>query len=111
MIVAWPWAALAPLNPLRAMTAFADFHYQIKTFLDGHVYYMADVPRWYVPTYMAIKLTFSLLVGAALALAFAMLPQGARRGQKRSLPQRDHADNLGGVLSAAMRRDRRRSGI
>jgi Dolichyl-phosphate-mannose-protein mannosyltransferase len=77
MIVAWPWAALAPLNPLRAMTAFADFHYQIKTFLDGHVYYMADVPRWYVPTYMAIKLTLLLLVGAALALAFAMLPQGA----------------------------------
>ena len=69
MIVAWPWAALAPLNPLRAMTAFADFHYQIKTFLDGHVYYMADVPRWYVPTYMAIKLTLLLLVGAALAFA------------------------------------------
>jgi Dolichyl-phosphate-mannose-protein mannosyltransferase len=77
MIVAWPWAALAPLNPLRAMTAFADFHYQIKTFLDGHVYYMADVPRWYVPTYMAIKLTLLLLIGAALALAFAMLPRRA----------------------------------
>jgi hypothetical protein len=77
MIVAWPWAALAPLNPLRAMTAFADFHYQIKTFLDGHVYYMADVPRWYIPTYMAIKLTLLLLIGAVLALAFALLPQRA----------------------------------
>jgi hypothetical protein len=77
MIAAWPWAALAPLNPLRAMTEFADFHYQIKTFLDGHVYYMADVPRWYLPTYMAIKLTLLLLVGAVLALAFAVLPQGA----------------------------------
>jgi hypothetical protein len=75
MIATWPWAALAPLNPLRAMTAFADFHYQIKTFLDGHVYYMADVPRWYIPTYMAIKLTLLLLVGAVLALALAMLPR------------------------------------
>ena len=56
MIATWPWAALAPFNPLRAMTAFADFHYQIKTMVDGHVYYMADVPRWYIPTYMAIKL-------------------------------------------------------
>jgi hypothetical protein len=82
MIAAWPWAALAPLNPLRAMTAFADFHYQIKTFLDGHVYYMADVPRWYIPTYMAIKLTLLLLIGAALALAFAMLPQGASSGER-----------------------------
>jgi hypothetical protein len=76
MIATWPWAALAPLNPLRAMTAFADFHYQIKTILDGHVYYMADVPRWYIPTYMAIKLTLPLLIGTALALAFAMLPRG-----------------------------------
>jgi hypothetical protein len=76
MIAAWPWAALAPLNPLRAMTAFAEFHYQIKTILDGHVYYMADVPRWYIPTYMAIKLTLPLLIGTALALAFTMLPRG-----------------------------------
>jgi hypothetical protein len=79
MIATWPWAALAPLNPLRAMTAFADFHYQIKTFLDGHVYYMADVPRWYIPTYMAIKLTLLLLVGAALALALVMLPRSQAR--------------------------------
>ena len=75
MIASWPWAALAPLNPLRAMTAFADFHYQIKTVLDGHVYYMADVPRWYVPTYMAIKLTLPLLIGAAVALPLMVLPR------------------------------------
>jgi hypothetical protein len=79
MIATWPWAALAPLNPLRAMSAFSDFHYQIKTFLDGHVYYMADVPRWYIPTYMAIKLTLPLLVGAALALALVMLPRSQAR--------------------------------
>jgi hypothetical protein len=79
MIASWPWAALSPFNPLRAMTAFADFHYQIKTFLDGHVYYMADVPRWYLPTYMAIKLSLLLLIGAALALTLAMLPQGGAR--------------------------------
>jgi Dolichyl-phosphate-mannose-protein mannosyltransferase len=78
MIATWPWAALAPLNPLRAITDFAEFHYQIKTILDGHVYYMADVPRWYLPTYMAIKLTLLLLIGAALALALTLLPRGER---------------------------------
>jgi hypothetical protein len=76
MVASWPWAALAPFNPLRAMTAFADFHYQIKTMVDGHVYYMADVPHWYIPTYMAIKLTLLLLIGAALALALAVWPLG-----------------------------------
>jgi hypothetical protein len=75
MISAWPWAALEPLNPLRAASAFADFHYRIRTVLDGQVYYMADVPRWYVPTYVAIKLTLLLLVGAGLALGLMLLPQ------------------------------------
>jgi len=75
MIAAWPYAALAPLNPLRAMTAFVDFNYPIQTMLAGHVYYMADVPRWYVPTYFAIKLTLWLLAGTGLALVFTMLPQ------------------------------------
>jgi hypothetical protein len=75
MIAAWPWAGLELLNPLRAMYAFAEFHYPINTILDGSVYRMADVPRWYVPTYVGIKLTLPLLAGAVLALALAMLPQ------------------------------------
>lgn len=80
MLAAWPWAALAPLNPLRALFAFVDFNYPIQTILDGHVYHMGDVPRWYVPTYIAIKLTLWLLAGAALAVVFAALPQ--RDGQQ-----------------------------
>ena len=74
MIAAWPWAHLAPLNPLRAFSAFVDFHYPIQTTLFGHVYRMADVPRWYVPTYIGIKLTLWLLLGAAAAIAFALRP-------------------------------------
>src|SRR5665647_2863234 len=27
MILAWPWAALAPLNPIRGLLAFSEFHY------------------------------------------------------------------------------------
>jgi len=77
MIATWPYAALAPLNPLRAMTTFVDFDYPIQTVLAGHVYHMGEVPRWYVPTYMAIKLTLWLLVGACLGLVFGVLPQRA----------------------------------
>jgi len=75
MIAAWPWAVLQPLNPLHALFAFVDFNYPIQTVLDGHVYHMGDVPRWYVPAYMLIKLTLWLLSGAALALVFAALPR------------------------------------
>ena len=77
MIAAWPWAALAPLNPLRGFTTFVDLNYPIRTMLDGHVYKMADVPRWYVPTYIAIKLTLWLLVGAGVALVLAVMPRRA----------------------------------
>ncbi|HZP75342.1 MAG TPA: glycosyltransferase family 39 protein [Pseudolabrys sp.] len=72
MIVAWPWAARAPLNPIAALFDFAEFHYPIRTVLSGHVYLMGDVPRWYVPTYLAIKLPLLTLLGALVATAWAI---------------------------------------
>jgi hypothetical protein len=77
MAAAWPWAAQSPLNPLRALNDFAQFHYEIRTLLFGHIYTMADVPRWYVPAYLLIKLTVPTLIGVALALAFAVWPDRA----------------------------------
>ena len=77
MIAAWPWAGLAPLNPVRAIAAFDNFQYTIDTVLAGHVYRMADVPRWYVPAYVGIKLTLPLLVGACLSLFLAIVPHPA----------------------------------
>jgi hypothetical protein len=60
MILAWPWAALSPLNPVRGLLAFSEFHYGIRTIFAGQTYQMADVPRLYVPGYG------HLIVGAAL---------------------------------------------
>lgn len=77
MIAAWPWAAMAPLNPLRGLIDFGQFHYEIRTLLAGHVYTMGDVPRWYVPTYLVIKLPLVILIGTALAIV-VILP--SRRG-------------------------------
>jgi len=69
MIAAWPWAALSPLNPVRGLIDFGEFHYQIQTLLAGRVYEMGDVPRLYVPIYLMIKLPLTVLAGAALAVA------------------------------------------
>ncbi|MDT3684497.1 MAG: glycosyltransferase family 39 protein [Pseudorhodoplanes sp.] len=74
MIAAWPWAAQAPLNPLRAIFSFAHFHYEIRTIVAGNIYKMADVPWWYVPFYLAIKSPLLILSGAACAIAFACRP-------------------------------------
>jgi hypothetical protein len=75
MIVTWPWSALSPLNPIRGLFSFAEFHYNIRTVLDGTVYRMATIPRLYVPVYILIKLPLLMLAGAALAMIFAALPK------------------------------------
>jgi hypothetical protein len=73
MILAWPWAALAPLNPIRGLLAFSEFNYSIRTVLDGKVYEMANVPRLYVPIYVMIRVPLLTLFGAALAMMSAQL--------------------------------------
>ena len=89
MILAWPWAALAPLNPIRGLLAFSEFHYEIRTLLAGRVYAMADVPRLYVPIYFLIRMPLLLLVGVALAVLSVLLPLRAIRSGK--LQSRDIA--------------------
>ena len=78
MIASWPWSALSPLNPVLGLVSFGEFHYGIRTVLDGEVYRMATVPRWYVPTYLVIKLPIPMLIGSSLALGFAAIPRLAR---------------------------------
>ncbi|HLZ02874.1 MAG TPA: hypothetical protein VKR55_12065 [Bradyrhizobium sp.] len=68
MILAWPWAALSPLNPIRGLFAFSEFHYEIRTLFAGRVYKMADVPRIYIPVYLLIRVPLVTLAGATLAM-------------------------------------------
>ena len=83
MILAWPWAALSPLNPIHGLFAFSEFHYEIRTFFAGRIYEMADVPRIYVPGYLLIRLPLITLAGAALAMISLF-----RQPQERDLRQR-----------------------
>src|SRR5664279_2681673 len=75
MILAWPWAALAPLNPIRGLLAFSEYQYAIRTVLAGQIYEMANVPRLYVPIYILVRVPLLTLFGAALAMLFALLPR------------------------------------
>jgi hypothetical protein len=73
MILAWPWAALAPLNPIRGLLAFSEFNYSIRTLLAGQIYEMANVPRLYAPIYIAIRVPLIMLFSAALTMTAAQL--------------------------------------
>lgn len=74
MIATWPWSALSPLNPVRGLMSFGEFHYHIRTILFGQVYEMADVPRAYVPTYIAIRLPLLTLGATLFAMLLLILP-------------------------------------
>ena len=74
MIAAWPWSALAPFNPVRGLVDFGEFNYHIETLLAGRVYEMGNVPRWYVPIYLLIKLPLFVLAGAGTAFLFVVRP-------------------------------------
>lgn len=75
MIVAWPWSALAPLNPIRGLLDFSEFQYHIRTLLAGQVYEMASVPRLYVPIYVLIRVPLLTLAAAGLTLILILLPR------------------------------------
>jgi hypothetical protein len=89
MIAAWPWASLELLNPIRAVFAFAHFHYPIRTLFAGKIYLMADVPRWYVPTYVLIKVPLVTFAGALFPLLACSLPNSARFGNFTAQARRE----------------------
>ncbi|MBN8982290.1 MAG: glycosyltransferase family 39 protein [Rhizobiales bacterium] len=88
MIAAWPWAALAPLNPIRGLFEFSEFHYAIRTFLDGQIYEMGSVPPTYVPIYILIRVPLLMLFGFAAAILFLIIPslsRGRSQGHRRDV--------------------------
>ena len=89
MIAAWPWAALAPFNPVRGLFEFAKFQKHIETLLDGKIYAMEAVPRLYVPIYIMIRVSLMTLAGAAIALLFAGAQPLARRAGWRPSSRRE----------------------
>ena len=88
MILGWPWAALAPLNPIRGLLAFSDFHYAVRTSVDGQVYVMGNVPRLYVPIYILVRMPLLALFGAGLAMLFTLFPRFTNIGSPQ-LKRRD----------------------
>lgn len=76
MAVIWPWSVQEPLNPIRAVGYFSHFFEKPwKEMFDGQLIPVPDMPRSYLPTLFALKLTeILLLLGipgliAGLALA------------------------------------------
>ncbi len=64
----WPWAAMAPGNVLKAMSAFSHFSFELNTVLDGRLMNVGEVPGYYLAAYLLVRLPELFLAGLALAL-------------------------------------------
>lgn len=82
MAVSWPWAVFAPGNILVAIDTFRRFPIDLWTRLNGVPMKAADVPRWYLPTYVAIRLPELALAGLACGSACALFDTFRRRFER-----------------------------
>ena len=57
MGLVWPWAALSPRNPFRAVEYFSNFFEKPwRELFDGQLIPVIDMPRSYLPTLIALTL-------------------------------------------------------
>jgi hypothetical protein len=73
MLLFWPWAQAAPFrHPLSALATFSHEQFDYPTLFAGRYYPENDLPRLYLPTFVALtlpELTLALLLGYAWLLA------------------------------------------
>src|SRR5262249_20168045 len=87
MVLVWPWSAVDPLNPLRAVGYFSHFFEKPwKELFAGVPVAVPDMPRTYVPQLFALTIPVVLLVfgSAGLIGALAVLVQRQITVNKRA---------------------------
>lgn len=77
MALLWPWAAQAPLNPIHALLMFSHFPFPADILFEGTVVPASEVPRSYLPVFLALTLPESMLLGL-LAASLAAVAAIAR---------------------------------
>jgi dolichyl-phosphate-mannose-protein mannosyltransferase len=87
MGLVWPWSMLAPLNPLRAAAYFShDFEKPWRELFDGHLIPITQMPRSYVPTFVALTLPELMLALGICGIAGALI--AAARNDRSTVGRR-----------------------
>lgn len=71
MAVTWPWSVLPPTNFFKAMGAFNNFAFDLKTLFNGQQLPIDQLPPTYMSEYLLIKLPEITLMGLVAAIAMA----------------------------------------
>jgi Dolichyl-phosphate-mannose-protein mannosyltransferase len=89
MALVWPWSAIDPLNPFRAVEYFSHFFEKPwDELFGGRLIQVPDMPRSYAPTLLALK----------LPVIFSVLGLGGAAGALVAAARRDLAASRRAVL-------------
>lgn len=73
MLMWWPWAQLKPLrHPLHAAQAITHFPWPGIVFFHGRFFEASELPRWYLPTWLAISLPDFYFIALAIGGFYAV---------------------------------------
>jgi Dolichyl-phosphate-mannose-protein mannosyltransferase len=87
MGLVWPWAALSPLNPFRAVEYFSNFFEKPwRELFDGRLILVPDMPRNYVPTLIALNLPELMLALGLCGMAGAIIVVAIARSERAGTP-------------------------
>lgn len=86
MALFWPWGVMAPDHPLLAAKSFSHFAFNMLTIMDGRVMAIGDVPRYYLPAYLLVRLPEVFLVGLIGLLVAALHLKKPLANRKQLLP-------------------------
>lgn len=98
----WPWSAQAPGNLIKALTTFSHVTFAIQTVLDGQIMAITEVPRSYLPIYLAVRLPELALAGLVAALGAALTAAMTAAPAGRHRPWRQHLPWLTVILAALL---------
>ncbi|HYE52720.1 MAG TPA: glycosyltransferase family 39 protein [Azospirillaceae bacterium] len=82
MVAAWPWAQLDPVgHPVRALAEFSRFPLDFTFLFAGQTLRTTELPWWYLPMGLAVKLPVPLFlaVAGAAGLGLSALLRGRVR--------------------------------
>ena len=86
MALFWPWGVMAPGHPLLAAESFSHFAFNMLTIMDGRVMSIGDVPRYYLPAYLLVRLPEVFLVGLIGLVVAALHLKKPLANRKQLLP-------------------------
>jgi 4-amino-4-deoxy-L-arabinose transferase-like glycosyltransferase len=87
MTLGWPWIHAAPLTrPFLALAEMSDFSFSYMMLFAGDLVRGGELPRHYVPAYLAITTPLSVVALAGLGLVLTSCRRWTRAREPETLP-------------------------